>query len=229
MEMVEIIRRRLFELQDLGYKEFHCRLMPGVEPDMVIGVRTPLLRAFAKELAKDGRVVEFLNDLPHRYYDERNLHGFIISETKDYDECIGQVERFLPIVDNWATCDLLSPKAFKKKGCRSRLVVDIRRWMDSHEPFTIRFGIEMLMTHFLDDGFAPQYLEWVAAVRSEHYYVRMMVAWFFATALAKQWEAAVIYIEKRALDDWTHKKTIQKARESYRITAEQKEHLLLLR
>ncbi len=123
--MVEIIRRRLFELQDLGYKEFHCRLMPGVEPDMVIGVRTPLLRAFAKELAKDGRVVEFLNDLPHRYYDERNLHGFIISETKDYDECIGQVERFLPIVDNWATCDLLSPKAFKKKGCRSRLVVDI--------------------------------------------------------------------------------------------------------
>lgn len=203
--------------------------MPGVEPDCVIGVRTPQLHAFAKELAKDERVGIFLDDLPHLYYDERNLHGFIISGIKDYDECIRQLDRFLPVVDNWATCDLLSPKVFKRRDCRRRLIKDIRRWMDSLEPYTIRFGMEMLMAHFLDDCFMPQYLEWVAAVRHDHYYVRMMAAWFFATALAKQWDAAIPYIQKRALEDWTHKKAIQKARESYRITAERKACLLLLR
>ena len=238
-DMVNYIRQRLFDMQDLKYRDFQIKLIPGVEPDSVIGVRTPQLRGLARELAKDARVGEFLDDLPHRYYDERNLHGFIISEIRDYDECMRQLGRFLPTVDNWATCDLLSPRAFKQKGSRQRLVVDIRRWMDSAEPFIIRFGIGMLMAHFLpmasgragylDDDFRPEYLEWVSAVHHDHYYVRMMVAWFFATALAKQWDAAVPYIQRRALDEWTHRKAIQKARESYRITAEQKEFLLRLR
>lgn len=222
------IRDRLFEMQDLDYKAFHLGLMPGVDPDTVIGVRTPLMRKFAKEVFKSGDYEEFFNDFPHEYYDEMNLHGFILCEIKDYDYVIKELDKFLPYVNNWATCDLVSPKkAFSKN--LDRLLIDINRWVKSKDTYTIRFGIEMLMTFFLDEEFKPEYNEIVASVKSEEYYVKMMVAWYFATALAKQYEATIPYIEKHRLEEWTHRKSIQKAKESYRITKEQKEYLNTLK
>ena len=223
--MQKTIQQQLFELQDLKYRDFHAKLVPGMNVNDIIGVRTPELRKFAKQLAKDERVGDFLAVLPHRYLDEMNLHGFIISELKDYNECLEEIERFLPYVNNWATCDLLSPKAFKQKKNRVRLIEDIKRWMASDEPFIIRFGIEMLMSFYLDEDFKPEYLKWVSDIRHEHYYVKMMVAWYFATALAKQWESTLPYIVESTLEKWTHNKAIQKAIESYRIKPEQKELL----
>ena len=223
--MQKTILQQLFELQDLKYRDFHAKLVPGMNVNDIIGVRTPELRKFAKQLAKDERVGDFLAVLPHRYLDEMNLHGFIISELKDYNECLEEIERFLPYVNNWATCDLLSPKAFKQKKNRIRLIEDIKRWMASDEPFIIRFGIEMLMSFYLDEDFKPEYLKWVSDIRHEHYYVKMMVAWYFATALAKQWESTLPYIVESTLEKWTHNKAIQKAVDSYRITPEQKELL----
>ena len=223
--MQKTIQQQLFELQDLKYRDFHAKLVPGMNVNDIIGVRTPELRKFAKQLAKDERVGDFLALLPHRYLDEMNLHGFIISELKDYNECLEEIERFLPYVNNWATCDLLSPKAFKQKKNRIRLIEDIKRWMASDEPFIIRFGIEMLMSFYLDEDFKPEYLKWVSDIRHEHYYVKMMVAWYFATALAKQWESTLPYIVESTLEKWTHNKAIQKAVDSYRITPEQKELL----
>ena len=223
--MQKTIQQQLFELQDLKYRDFHAKLVPGMNVNDIIGVRTPELRKFAKQLAKDERVGDFLAVLPHRYLDEMNLHGFIISELKDYDECLEEIERFLPYVNNWATCDLLSPKAFKQKKNRVRLIENIKRWMASDEPFIIRFGIEMLMSFYLDEDFKPEYLKWVSDIRHEHYYVKMMVAWYFATALAKQWESTLPYIVESTLEKWTHNKAIQKAVDSYRITPEQKELL----
>ena len=223
--MQKTIQQQLFELQDLKYRDFHAKLVPGMNVNDIIGVRTPELRKFAKQLAKDERVGDFLAVLPHRYLDEMNLHGFIISELKDYNECLEEIERFLPYVNNWATCDLLSPKAFKQKKNRVRLIEDIKRWMASDEPFIIRFGIEMLMSFYLDEDFKPEYLKWVSDIRHEHYYVKMMVAWYFATALAKQWESSLPYIVESTLEKWTHNKAIQKAVDSYRITPEQKELL----
>lgn len=227
--IIEEIRNGLLALQDTGYKAFHSRLVPDTPPDSIIGVRTPELRKLAKKMAKDPRIGLFLDDLPHRFYEERSLHGFIICEEKDYSLLVNRLERFLPHIDNWGTCDLLSPKAFKRKENREQLLNDIRRWMTSDQPFTIRFGTEMLMSHFLGDAFQPAYLDWVAAIRNEHYYVRMMVAWFFATALAKQWQYTLPYLEKDMLEKWTHNKSIQKAIESYRITPEQKALLRTLR
>ena len=222
------VRKQLLDWQDIEYKAFQCKLMPGIAEETVIGVRTPLLRSYAKTLYKSGDYQNFLDGLPHAYYDERNLHGFILSDMKDYDKVLAELERFLPYIDNWATCDLLSPKkAFKKN--LDKLLVKIREWMASTETYTIRFGIEMLMTFYLDEHFQPEYLEWVSAVQSEEYYVNMMKAWYFATALAKQYEATIPYIENRVLDDWTHKKSIQKARESFRITPAQKEYLKSLK
>ena len=223
--MQKTIQQQLFELQDLKYRDFHAKLVPGMNVNDIIGVRTPELRKLAKQLAKDERVGDFLAVLPHKYLDEMNLHGFIISELKDYNECLEEIERFLPYVNNWATCDLLSPKAFKQKKNRVRLIEDIKRWMASDEPFIIRFGIEMLMSFYLDEDFKPEYLKWVSDIRHEHYYVKMMVAWYFATALAKQWEATIPYIERNTMEKWTHNKAIQKAVDSYRITPEQKELL----
>ncbi len=223
--MEKTIQQQLFELQDLKYRDFHAKLVPGMDVNDIIGVRTPELRKLAKQLAKDERVGDFLAVLPHRYLDEMNLHGFIISELKDYNECLEEIERFLPYVNNWATCDLLSPKAFKQKKNRVRLIEDIKRWMASDEPFIIRFGIEMLMSFYLDEDFKPEYLKWVSDIRHEHYYVKMMVAWYFATALAKQWESTLPYIVESTLEKWTHNKAIQKAVDSYRITPEQKELL----
>ena len=227
MELREEILKRLLTLQDLKYKDFQAKLMPTVEKNTIIGVRTPELRRLAKEFAKRKDVGAFLDALPHGYYDENNLHGFILFEEKDFDRVISRVDAFLPYIDNWATCDLLSPKVFMKH--KAELLPHIRRWLASGKVYTVRFGIEMLMSHYLDEDFAPEYPDWVAAVRSEEYYVNMMIAWYFATALAKQYEAALPYLVEQRLAPWTHNKTIQKAIESYRITDEQKAYLRSLK
>ena len=217
----------LFALQDLTYKEFQCGLMPTVDPDTVIGVRTPALRKLAKDFAKAPETAEFLQTLPHRYYEENNLHGLLISAMRDYDGAVAALDAFLPYVDNWATCDLMSPKIFKKHLPELREQIQV--WMASSHTYTIRFGIEMLMTFYLDEQFQPEYLDWVAGVRSEEYYVNMMIAWYFATALAKQYDATLPFIQEHRLEPWTHNKAIQKAIESYRITEEQKAYLLSLK
>ena len=217
----------LFQLQDKGYRDFQSKLIPTIPAETIIGVRIPVIRKLAKEYGKDPESVEFLKQLPHTYYDENILHALLVAEIKDYEVCVKEVERFLPYVDNWAVCDIFSPAVFRKN--KDELIDKIREWTASGHPYTCRFGMEMLMTHFLDEDFRVEYLEIPAAVHSEEYYVNMMIAWFYATALAKQWDAAAYYIEKKCLDPWTHNKTIQKARESYRITREQKEYLKTLK
>ncbi len=259
---VDEIRDRLFELQDQGYHDFQSRLMPTVAPERFIGVRTPLLRKMAKELCQASKpaggsdgdgcsdISVFLDDLPHKYFDENQLHIFMLSAMKDYDECIRRVDAFLPYIDNWATCDQLSPKVFKKH--RAELLEAIGNWIDGRlaygavpaeadTTYIIRFGIGMLMEHFLDEDFKPEYIEMVASIRSEEYYVNMMIAWHLATALAKQWDATIPLLEGRyeadgaacleaiVLGDWVHNKTIQKAIESNRISPEQKEYLRTLK
>jgi 3-methyladenine DNA glycosylase AlkD len=221
------ITTKLFSLQDTAYRDFQVKLIPGMDAQKEIGVRTPELRKLAKELAKREDIREFLNDLPHQYFDENQLHAFILSGEKDFEKCMEDLERFLPYVDNWATCDQTSPKVFRKH--RKELLDAIRRWIESDHPYTVRFAIKMLMEHFLDEDFDPAYPEMVAEVRSEEYYIRMMIAWYFATALAKQYEAVLPYLEQKKLDVWTHNKTIQKAVESYRITEEQKIYLKSLK
>ena len=222
-----MIQERLFALQDEKYREFQRSLIPGLPRENIIGIRIPVMRKLAKEFVKAPEAAVFLKQLPHTYYDENILHALLVAEIKDYDTCVKEVERFLPHVDNWAVCDIFSPKVFKKN--RDRLIKKIKEWTASDHPYTCRFGMEMLMMHFLDENFRPEYLEIPAAVHSEEYYVNMMIAWFYATALAKQWDAAVSYIEEKRLNPWTHNKTIQKARESYRITPEQKEYLKTLK
>ena len=217
------VQKRLLELQDLGYRDFHSKLVPNISKETIIGIRTPVLRKFVKEYKKEPEAAEFLKTLPHHYYDENVLHGFLISELKDYETCVQALDEFLPYVDNWAVCDGISPKVFAKH--HQELLPKIRAWTASDQLYTSRFGIRMLMAHFLDEDFRPEYLEIPEAVHSEAYYLNMMIAWFFATALAKQWEATIPYLEKQRLSPWVHKKTIQKARESYRITSEQKEYL----
>ena len=221
------ITTKLFSLQDTAYRDFQVKLIPGMDAEKEIGVRTPELRKLAKELAKREDIREFLNDLPHQYFDENQLHAFILSGEKDFEKCMEDLERFLPYVDNWATCDQTSPKVFRKH--RKELLDAIRRWIESDHPYTVRFAIKMLMEHFLDEDFDPAYPEMVAEVRSEEYYIRMMIAWYFATALAKQYEAVLPYLEQKKLDVWTHNQTIQKAVESYRITDKQKEYLKSLK
>ena len=221
------ITTKLFSLQDTAYRDFQVKLIPGMDAQKEIGVRTPELRKLSKELAKREDIREFLNDLPHQYFDENQLHAFILSGEKDFEKCMEDLERFLPYVDNWATCDQTSPKVFRKH--RKELLDAIRRWIESDHPYTVRFAIKMLMEHFLDEDFDPAYPEMVAEVRSEEYYIRMMIAWYFATALAKQYEAVLPYLEQKKLDVWTHNKTIQKAVESYRITEEQKIYLKSLK
>ena len=214
------LQERLFSLQDKKYAEFHAKLIPDVNEGNIIGIRVPVLRSFAKEYIKEPESKEFLKQLPHQYYDENMLHGLLISQIKDYDECIRLTDEFLPYIDNWAVCDNMSPKVFAKH--KEELMAKIREWSKSEHTYTCRFGLEMLMTYFLDDDFTPEYLDIPAAARSEEYYVKMMVAWFFATALAKQWDATLPYIERNALAPWTHNKTIQKACESFRVTDEHK-------
>ena len=225
--MANEIRKELFALQDTKYRDFQVKLIPTVDPETVIGVRTPELRKYAKQLIKSEDIEEFLTHLPHQYFDENQLHAFILSEMKDYSECVDKVDRFLPFLDNWATCDQMSPKVFKKH--RQKLLKEIKRWIRSEETYTIRFGIGMLMEHFLDEDFDPAYPEMVAKIRSDEYYVNMMVAWYFATALAKQYKTVISYIEDQRLDVWTHNKAIQKSVESNRITSEQKVYLKSLK
>ena len=225
--IIDEIRMELKKRQDVKYREMQVRIIPTVKPERIIGVRTPELRQMAKQYAQAGDVDLFLKDLPHRYFEEDQLHAFILSGMKDYGECLAELNRFLPYVDNWATCDQMSPKVFRKH--RKELLNSIREWIGSKETYTIRFGIGMLMEHYLDGDFDPAYLEMAAGVRSGEYYVNMMTAWYFATALAKQYDAALPYIEQHRLDDWTHNKAIQKAIESYRITPEQKDYLRTLK
>lgn len=221
------ITERLFEFEDKEYAAFQAKLTPGVPVESFIGVRVPDVRKLAKAIYKEGDYEEFLSDLPHKYYDENMLHGLILSEFKDYDKCVEYVEKFLPYVDNWAVCDIMSPKVFKKH--KDEFITKVKEWSASSDTYTCRFGMEMLMSHYLDDDYRPEYLEIPAAVVSEEYYVNMMIAWFYATALAKQWDTTVKIIEDNRLGVWTHNKTIQKARESYRITDEQKEYLKSLK
>ena len=221
------IQEQLFALQDKEYRNFQSKLVPEIDGETIIGIRIPAMRKLAKSYAKEQESREFLQCLPHTYYDENILHALLVSDINDYQECVEAVDRFLPFVDNWAVCDIFSPKIFKAN--KEDLIERIRKWSASREPYTCRFGMEMLMTHFLDEDFRVEYLEIPAAVHSEEYYVNMMIAWFYATALAKQWDAAVSYIEEKRLNPWTHNKTIQKARESYRITPEQKEYLKTLK
>ena len=223
----EEIREELFRLQDIKYRDFQSKLIPNLEAETMIGVRTPELRKYARQLSKREDICDFLSDLPHKYFDEKQLHAFIISGIKDYDRCLKEVDRFLPYVDNWATCDQMSPKVFKKH--KDDFIKNIRAWLESGETYTVRFGIGMLMQHFLDEDFEPAYPDMVAGIRSGEYYVNMMIAWYFATGLARQYDAVLPYIKNQKLDPWTHNKTIQKAVESYRITPEQKEYLKSLR
>lgn len=223
----EFIREQLFALQDAEYKAFHAKLIPTVNPDLIIGVRTPELRKLSKRLWRMGETDAFMAELPHEYYEENNLHGFFIEQIKDYGECIGALNRFLPYVDNWATCDMLAPKALGKN--KAQLLAQIRIWLESEHVYVIRFAVGMLMRHFLDEDFKTVYPDMVADIESEEYYINMMRAWYFATALAKQYDAVLPYIEGGRLDVWTHNKAIQKAVESYRISPEQKQYLRSLK
>ena len=218
-----IILDELFNLQDKEYREFQSKLIPNINKDSIIGVRTPLLRQLSKKIIKENNYSDFLNDLPHKYFDENQIHAFIISEIKDYDECLFEFNKFLPYIDNWATCDQSSPKIFLKNS--DKLINEIKRWIKSKDTYTIRFGIGMLMRIYLDDNFKPEYLKMVSNIKSDEYYVNMMIAWFFATALAKQYDSTIEYIKNYKLDKWVHNKIIQKSIESYRISKEKKEYL----
>lgn len=227
---------------------FTSRIIPNVDPKSILGIKTPELRALAKELlasqkraalapaaqsvGKTKKAVasvlpsaaqKFLSDLPHKYFEENQLHGFVVSGIKDFDQCVAELERFLPCIDNWATCDQTSPACFKKH--KAELLPRVKKWIKSKHVYTTRFAIGMLMKHFLDEDFVPEYLEMVAAVKSDEYYIKMEVAWYFAEALAKQWDAALPYIKAKRLEAWTHNKAIQKARESFKISDERKELL----
>ena len=221
------IRAELFKMQDMDYRDFNSKLIPTVDKESMIGIRTPDLRKYAKQLGKSSDVIEFLQTLPHKYFDENQLHAFIISEIKDFNSCVDKVNEFLPYVDNWATCDQLSPKVFKKH--HKELIAYIKDWLKSDKVYTLRFGIGMLMEHFLDEDFDILYTETVSKIRSDEYYINMMIAWYFATALAKQYESIIPFIENNSLDIWTHNKAIQKSVESLRISDEKKEYLKSLK
>ena len=221
------MQKHLFAMQDLKYRDFHSKLMPNIEKDKVIGIRVPMLRKFAKQISGTKEAWDFINELPHEYYEENNLHGFLISLIKDFDICVSEIERFLPYIDNWATCDMLRPKILSSEP--PKLLNRIMVWINSEHEYTVRFAIEMLMVHFLDDNFKKDYLEIVSSISSDKYYINMMIAWYFAEALVKQYDLAVPFIENKILDKWCHNKTIQKAYESYRITKEQKDYLKTLK
>ncbi len=214
---------RLTLLREESYQKFQSSLIPTVDPSAILGVRTPELRKIAKELFGTEMGKAFLNELPHSCFEENQIHGFMISEIKNFEECLIQTERFLPYIDNWATCDQTAPKVFSKH--KQELLPSIDRWLDSNHTYTVRFAIGMLMRHYLDADYQTAYTDRVCAVESDDYYIRMEQAWYMATALAKQWDSVIPYLEKRILPKWTHNKTIRKAKESYRITTEQKDYL----
>ena len=221
------LQRSLFELQDLKYRDFQSKLLPKTEKEKIIGVRTPILRKFAKEFAQTKEAQNFLQELPHQYYEENNLHLMLVTHIRDYKKCLTEVIQFLPYIDTWATCDLPLPKCFEKH--KAELIVDVKKWIASNDTYTIRYGIGVLLRLYLDEEFKDEYPKLVSAVISDEYYVNMMIAWYFATALAKQWEAVIGYLKDRKLPEWVHRKTIQKAIESNRITEEQKAELRGLR
>lgn len=232
------IQAELFKLQDKKYGDFQAGLIPTISRETVIGVRIPLIRKLAKEIIKENRhylekgqfsdeLAKFLHKLPHKYYEENVLHMLILVELNDYELCLGEIENFLPYIDNWAVCDVPAPKAFKSH--KADLLTHIKSWLKSDEPYTVRYAIGMLMRLYLDEDFKVEYLDWVAAVNSEKYYVNMMIAWYFTTALTKQWESSISILTENKLSDWTHNKTIQKARESLCFSKEQKEYLKSLR
>lgn len=214
------IMQSLFENQDLQYKQFHSKLMPTVNPDTIIGVRVPVLRKIAKDFNGDAQ--KFFDSVPHAYYEENNVHAFLIEKIKDFDKCIEETNKFLPYIDNWATCDMMRPNVFKKN--REKLLVYIQEWLKSSHSYTVRYAIGMLNSYYLDDDFCTQYLD-MAIIQSDEYYINMMIAWYFATALTKQYTFALPYITEYRLPKWVHNKAIQKACESRRITKEQKEFL----
>lgn len=220
------IYNQLCSMSEKDYQKFSSSLMPSIDPTTVLGIRIPRLRAFAKKLSPTDAHA-FLNDLPHTYFEENNLHAFLVADLKNFDDCIRELDRFLPYVDNWATCDSLRPVCFSKNPEKLRSAID--RWLKSTHPYTVRFAIEALMVHFLDELFDPRDLQRVAEIKSDHYYVNMMIAWYFATALAKQYESSVVFLQDRRLSPWLHQKTIQKATESDRLTPPQKEYLKTLR
>ena len=225
--IIDEIRNELFSLRDEKYCSFQSKLIPTVPEEAFIGVRTPDLRKYAKSLSKRADISEFLNDLPHKYFDENQLHAFIISEFRDFDRCVDCVYRFLPFVDNWATCDQMSPKVFKKH--HYELLPFIEKWIDSVKTYTVRFAVGMLMEHFLGESFDICYPEKICSINSDEYYVKMMIAWYFATALAKQYDSVLPFIVDHRLDAWTHNKAIQKAVESYRVPQERKDFLRSLK
>ena len=227
MTIIEKIQQELFSLQDVAYGDFQAKLMPTVSRETVIGVRTPALRKYAKALAKEKDIAEFLQDLPHKYFEENQLHAFLISEIKDFERCLEEVERFLPYVDNWATCDIMSIKIFRNHLDILPEQLDI--WLNSTHTYTIRFAIKMYMTYYLDENFDLSFMTKISKLRSDEYYVNMMIAWYFATALAKQYDSAIKFLEEKKLSGWVHNTTIQKAIESYRITDEQKTYLRTLK
>ena len=222
---MDAIQKFLKENADAEFAAFTSRTIPTVDPKSILGIKTPELRALAKELLKSpkGAAQKFLSDLPHKYFEENQLHAFVVSGIKDFDQCVAELERFLPFIDNWATCDQCSPACFKKN--RAALLPLIKKWKKSGRVYTVRFAIVNLMRHFLDQDFKAEYLEMAAAVKSDDYYIKMAVAWYFAEALAKQWDAALPYIKAKRLEAWTHNKAIQKARESFRVSDERKELL----
>ncbi len=222
--MVEKIQKELIMMSDSEYKDFASSLMPTVNKDKVIGIRVPNLRKYAKSISDYNA---FLRVLPHTYYEENNLHAFLIERESDFTRCVKLLDEFLPYVDNWSTCDMMKPKVLKKHP--ERLIIKIRQWLDSSDTYTVRYAINLLMSFYLDDKFNQEYLDYVADIASEEYYINMMRAWYFATAMAKQYDCAIPYIENKCLDKWTHNKTIQKCLESLRISDETKEYLRTLK
>ena len=221
------VYEELCKYKDDKYKDFQSNLVPNISKDTILGVRTPDMRKIAKDMFNTDEGKKFLKKLPHKYYEENLVHFFMIALIKDFDECVKETERFLPYIDCWSVCDQSSPKAFKKK--HDELLPLIKKWIDSNHVYTSRFGMRMLMNEFLGDDFKPEYLKWVASKKGEDYYLKMMIAWYFATALAKQYDASIKYFEEHRLDEWTHKKAIQKAIESFRVSEEHKEYLKSLK
>lgn len=224
---VEEIRAELFSLADEAYRQFHARLIPNVDPGAIIGVRTPALRAFARQLHHSGGYEAFLEELPHQYYEENNLHAFLLERIKSFDDCVAALDQFLPYIDNWATCDMMRPPALKKEP--EKLMVKIRQWLTSESVYAVRFAIVCLMNFYLDENSQPEQLDLLCGIKSEEYYINMALAWYFATALSKQWDSVIGILESHRLPEWVHKKAIQKSVESRRITPEQKEYLRRLK
>ncbi len=226
--ITEEIRERLLSLADEKYRNFHSALMPETEKEKIIGVRAPVVKKLAKEYFSRPDINEFLSDLPHRYYEENNLHSFIICLIKDYDKCLSEFQKFIPFIDNWATCDSSKPKVFLKNP--ERIYPEIKKWLSSEDTYSVRVGIITLMDKvFLEDNFSKEHSDIISSLETDEYYIHMAVAWYFATALAKQYDAVIPYIENRVLDRKTHNKTIQKSIESYRISDEKKAYLRTLK